>query len=474
MMQLGMLGADIIKWGAVDEEGNRVDDVRDAKYFLVPGTKSESSSGVKLPLTSLATLTVNYPSFGIGILMAASIAQRVEVKTAESLKAAMGETLYGEMFPYGISNNPLSNIAGAYQKDIWRAAWGTADTDFNRSVMSLYGYQMYEWEKNGEQGEQPTLDDAIDDIAAYYSSNAAKKFVSPFSIQTPIEGDLMAEAWSEFEQKYEGDTQAAREAFTAKYGDAARWLTMPTSMRTAYVPPTMAAQERVWEQFPDVAKRLVAIDPANPEYVSLLAYGTGGTYSSEVSKFMQTNPLPGDDTTLVENMDPTEFDSRAQQSLGWDAYSAGKTKYDAEHLRLVTLRDEATSEFEKQHYRDKINGLDQEWSGWVTSLEESNKPWAKQKGGSGEETADIATLYLNEILAEPDLAKLEEFQKVAAFLKQREIAKTAYAAAGDDEKKALKSQFTDYVRVNFAENDPDFTSLWDRYYASEWDIANGG
>lgn len=472
MLQLGMLGADIIKWGAVDAEGNRVDDVRDAVYFLVPGTKTETSSGMKFPISSLATLTVNYPSLGIGMVSALTLLQARDAATASYIESKIGTTAYEELFPYGISNNPLSNVAGAYQKDLWRAVRGEDDVDVRRAVMSLYGYKMYQWEKNGMQGEQPSMQETIEEIQSYYASGAFKKFVSPFSIQTPVEGDLLDQAWSDIQSKHAGDTEAAREEFTDLYGDAARWLTMPTSERAAYIPPTMEAYDRIWKKYPDLARELVGIDPMNPEYVSLLAYGTDGEYSAEVSKYLQTNPLPGDDSPVAENLDPIEFESKMMQSEGWDQYSAGKARYDAEHLRLTTLRDAATSEFERQHYRDIINGLETDWDGWVTQLEEANLPWARQKNGSGEEVAKTATIYLQRIMQEPSLGKSPEFVKVSDFLAQRETAKAAYAAAPDDQKKALKAQFTDYVTKYFVEGDPTFGSLWNRYYASEWDIAN--
>lgn len=473
MLQYHLLAGDILRHGALNEEGEPVDDIRDAAYFLVPGTASEDSSGLKIPVNSFASLGVNYPSLGVGILLASSLSQRVQVKTAETIKEAVGQAAFDEMFPYGISDNPVSTISGGWQKDFWRAIQGESDEDVRRTVISIYGYSMYQWEKNGGQGDRPSMDDAIEEAIGYYRTSMMRKFWSPFSMMQSPEGDLLGDAWSEMQQEYGGDTQAARLAFTAKYGDAARWLTMPETTRTAYIPSTMEAHDRIWVEHPDLAKELVKIDPENPEYVALLAYGTDGEYSADIANFLRTNSLPGDDKPALENMDPATFESKAMQSQGWDLYSTGKVKYDAEHLRLATLRDDATSEFEKQYYRDKINGLDTEWDGWVAELEATNIPWAKQKNGQGEDTAKTATLYFNRILADPELSKDPDFQKVGAFLSQRDSALSLYAAAtSNEQKRELKAQFTDYVTANFAKNDPQFASMWNRYYASEWDIAN--
>jgi hypothetical protein len=101
--------------------------------------------------------------------------------------------------------------------------------------------------------------------------------------------------------------------------------------------------------------------------------------------------------------------------------------------------------------------------------------WAKAKTESGGEDAEGALIYINTILADPDFAKgagkSPAWQKVAYFLKQREVAKAAYAGADDDEKKYLKAEFTDYVTKKFVENDADFAGLWTRYFAGEWDVA---
>jgi hypothetical protein len=458
---------------AVDENGDKTDDIRNAKYLVVPGTPSETSAGVRFPVESLATLTVNWPSPSLAVSEAASVWQMLDVDATDKMKGVMTEQGFNTAFPYGINDNPLAAGFGAYQKDWWRARGGDSDVDVMRTTSDIFANDMYMWERDGGDGPMPTIEEAASKARAYYGKSGMVKFISPLSVYQTTDGEFMRQAWSATQQKFPGDTNAARADFMKNYGDAARWFTYADTGRTTYIPATKEAYGRVFDQFADLTRDLVKIDPNDPSYVGLLTYGSGGDFSAEVADALRRQPLPGDVEAVTKTLDPVEYDAKVNVSSTWDIYTTSKALYDAEHVRLTTLRDAATSEFERQNYRDQIAYQDSSFKDWTTQLEVENPQWAKQKNTPGDDAAKNATLYFDQMFAHKrfndTLGKTDAFVKVKDFLGERKKALDAVAATdSDDEKKAIKQSFNDYVLSEFAYNDPDFTGLYDRYYAKEW------
>jgi hypothetical protein len=472
LIQTANLAHDILALGMVGEDGERVDSLMDAEYVMFPTPWDANSEGVKIPISSLATLSVSYPGLSVGVSSILSMVQRMNLKTEETIKATTGDAVFEQLFPYGIGDNPLAVGVAAYQKDLWRAVRGVEDVDVLNAAIDIYGYKMYTWDLAGGEGPAPTMDEAVDAAAAYYAQRGLKKWLSPFGFIDTREGEFMRQAWSDIQAEYGGDTRGAREAYITKYGDAATHFTYSSNMRTAYIPPTMEAYDRIWVNNPEIAKKLVGLDVKDPEFVSLLAYGTDGEYSASVNDAMQRIPLPGDSEPVLATMDPVEYAASVHVSEGWDLYSAGKAKYDADMVRLKTLRDSASNEFERSKYRDEIARKEASFDSWVEGIKAWNPTWAAAKTDKGAERAAKADLYLKTILGDSSFTEKNdpEWEKVGSFLQSRDNFKAQYAATTDDEeKKALIREYQDFITVEYLTDDPTFSSMYDRYFASEWE-----
>jgi hypothetical protein len=475
----------ILSEGAVDDDGNPVS-LDEATYIIVPGTKKgPGDTGLRVPVASLETLSVAMPSVSylVNMSIAAIVSQKPDVE--ESIRKALGDTLFNEMFPYGLPRDPVRALFSSYQRSFGKAATAllrkavgleVSDKEFLQTSVQFYANAMAEWEKSGAPIEEaPQFDDAVSDATGYYAQRAFFAWAPPFNVRTDVPGQLWRDNWYRLREQYGDDIQGARDAYIKQNGEWARWFTYSSSDYSSYIPSTQEAYRRVWVDHPDLARKLVALAGDDLSMVSLLALGTSGEFSQPVSDFLRNNPLPGDDVPVVSRMTPEQFQNMVFVEDGWNQYSRNRAKFDAEQKRLRALRDTPDiSPQQKQLYRDMIAENDNRWSNvFVKNLEEENKPWAVARSQGGKDRAKNAAIFLETMLEDKKFAtttgRTELFSDIGFFLKQREKALTAIENSKTDEgRKANKDKFLAYVNEQFLEESPEFASFWDRYFSSEW------
>lgn len=481
VFQTALFANDLLMNMGVDENGNAVENPAEATYLLIPGTKrSETDTGFRIPVSSFATMTVDYPSLSWGANVAVSQLVKQKPETEEIIRRALGP-MFEEMFPYGFARNPASGLFGSYQKDFWRAFQGPSDTDYIQAVTQIYADNMAQWEMNGmPEDEQPTFEDAASQATTFYITRGATKFFNPFATDRKVPGQLMRDAWYDIRQKFPEDSRAAREEFVKMYGEAARWYTYSTSEYVTYIPSSQDAYRRIWVEYPELAKGLKSIvGNDNAEYISLLAMGTDGVFSQSVSNYMRDNPLPGDDVPVITRMQPAQFANVVEAADGWAVYSANRSKYDAEINRLRALRDNSETEYDKDRYRAQIKANQDAWDLWV-NVEgplATNEAWQFDRADS-EQRAPRAAIILEKIINDPKFAKADGkaplWQNVARFLKNRDIALAAVKAEETSERKQLqKDAFAAWVEDNILAETPEFYPTWERYFIGEWVKEDG-
>jgi hypothetical protein len=476
----------ILNEGAVDRDGNPTD-LKNAEYIIVPGTKKgPGDKGLQVPVASIETLAVAMPSVAylINIGVAVVVSQKPDVE--DGIRRALGEGLFNELFPYGLPRDPSKAFWASYQKNfgktaeaLLRKALGqqVTDKEFLQTSVQFYAHKMAEWEQSGKDpSEAPQFDDAVSDTIGYYAQKTFLGWAPPFSVRTDVPGQLWRDNWYKIREQYGDDTPAAREAYIKQNGDWARWYTYSSSDYSAYIPSTQEAYKRVWVDHPDLARQIVAIasESGDLSMVSLLAVGTSGEFSQPVSDFLRNNPLPGDDVPVVSRKTPEQFESMILVEDGWNTYSRERAKFNAEQKRLRTLRDMPNlSSEQKQLYRDMIAENDSSFGSYVRDLKEANQPWALTFASRGTDRAEAAKIILKKMLSDEKFARTtgrsELFKNIGYFLEQRDKALQAIDNSKTAEgKKANKVSFLEYVNNEFLENSPEFASVFDRYFSSEW------
>ena len=457
----------------LDEDGNPVDDIRKAKTILIPGTRRDPlDTGLVVPVESFLTVAFDWPAASYASAVTLAQVNRMNPKTEEMLQRALGETGFDAMFPYGLPRNPVSGMFGPYQKDLQSAFRGESDGDFTRLAIEFHADDMARWEKEGMEGDMPLFADAVADTRSFLFSRAGWRFAETFSVRRNPPGQMMRDAWFKIRDQY-GDTREARTKYMEQYGDWARWYTYSTTDMRAFIPRSYDAYERVWQDDPTLTREIVSLLGDDISMVSLMTLGADDEFARSVSNFMQDTPLPGDNVPVVRRMTIEKFNNMVLVDDGWTEFSVSKSGYQAERLRLRTLRDEAETDTETNKYRGQIKQLDDAWDDYVVDLESRNLPWAADRSSGFEIKPKRATIVLNKILSGKNFmakhGKEPVWLKVKDFLKERDVALEGLKDAENSEHRSqIRTAFAQYVEENYIENDPAFLNLWDRYYVGEW------
>lgn len=484
LFQTALFANDLITSMGIDENGNPVEDVRDAAYLLVPGTKgSPTDTGLRIPVASFQNLTVNYPSLSWGMNALANTFVKNDPQYEEIIRNALGPA-FNELFPYGFNRNPVGSVFGSWQKDLWRLINGARDTDFITTNVQIYADSVARWELENEKREAnglpiipdpPSFTDAAFDTVAFYAQRTLTKFLNPMTTDMQTAGQAMRDAWYDTRSLYPEDTEQARKYFTQLYGDWARWYTYSSSEYTAYLPSSQDAYERVWVKYPDLTRSIKSlVGDDNAEYVSLLTVGADGTFSQSVSNYMRDNPLPGDDVPVITRMQPEEFANMVRRSDGWAVYSRESAKYEAEMARLRTLRDSTPESWAKDQIRGQIAQTELSFKDWRdNTLAKNNEPWAIDYNDPNGSKAKNAALIMRKIIEDPKFnandGKSVLWRKAGVFLDSRDRALDAIAAEKDPErKKDLRASFVAWVNDDLLTEVPEFAPTWTRYFMREW------
>lgn len=522
MLTGALMTENVLDYLAVDADGNPVEDVADSVYIVVPGTQDEGNpEGARFPLQSLATLVIDSP--GLSYLVSASTAlwmqdnplNDAKLRNASKwIEEKFGPDLYGEYFPFGPPGNVLETMAGAWQKDMWRGIKsdgdnlipGGGDTDYLKTVIYFYQFAMSEWERNGEQGEPPSIDEAKRDAKAFYvpvfadwnidalginltipminpveavKSRTFLKFSAPVTVSKREPGTLMRENWYEFKQQYPQDTPLARVEFKKKYGDHAEWYTYSASEYTAYLPSSDDVYKTVFVDNKALVEDLVGIagNADLIEYMSLLALGADETYSAAVNDAYKREALPGDDVPISKRMDPRQFKARVEAAQGWETWTEKKTIHDAEVERLRFLRDNAKTQTERKAYSQAVKDKQATWRQWWNSPDSvlgGNEAWYAAKSKVSPAKRNIAARVLTRMISDDGFmeqrGKTTFWTTVSDFVETENRAFNQYNGMTDnDQKRLFRQEFRDWFNANIVIAAPELSGLWDRFYAGQWD-----
>jgi len=491
LIQTGNIYGSALATFGVDEEGNEVKNISDAKYLVIPGTSSKNNpDGARVPLYFMDSIAVGAPSLSYGAAIAVSTAYAANPATEEFLQELMGPEFYELTFPYGVQANPAKNILSSYQKSALSAIRQFDDEAFLKASVNLHAHNMAEWEKNGSDIDLiPDYDKAQTDTRNYFILRLGVKFADSFSTEIPnvtkVPGQFMRDELRRTRERFP-DTDEGREnaavAFISKYGEWAEWYTKSVKKYRVYVPSTQDAYNRLWKEFPDLTEKLVNIDPDDPFMVSLFATGTdAGDFSQSVFNAFKTDPLPGDTKLISETMTPSVFNNRYKVEEGWDLKKKSKAILDAELVRLRTLRDAAiTNVVKKEKYRSEILDVTTQYNDWLQKLKDSNEPFAaSQTSFAVTKNADRAALYLDNILKhKPFMDTVKDdptWINLNNFIKSRKHMQKTIKNIEDDKDDSKKDdliiRYLTFVKDKYS-SDVEFDAIWERYFVDEYTVDN--
>jgi hypothetical protein len=491
-----ILGASVI---GVDQDGNEVENVNDAVYFAFPWWVSDNSpKGIKFPIDSLATLIVDSPgmSYLVNMSYAVIMNQKPDLDSWLADNVPGAQELQQEYFPFGVTNNPIGQLFGAYQKDLWSGL--TSDERFIKTSIYMHMNNLANWEKGGQEGPKPTQEQAAKDarawflgpLVAFFGQNplnaglgkSLAKFSSPVSVSNKPPGQIYRDAWYQHREKYPNDTATARETFVNQYGDWAEWYTYGTSDYTAYIPSTVEAYTAIYKDGSDLVPEILK-DLRKDELfdmITVLTFGTAGEYDQAVNNYLKNEPLPGDDENVKNLLTTAEFEAQVEVSRGWDVYNKIKIELDANIERLRELRDEAGTQEGKDGYRQQIKEQQVAFRNWWENDGPlaDNGPWQTSKANRSIRSAGTVTsIILKASKDEKFMEKRKGTQLWDRFIQFAEWEKqtwSTYNGLDSDQKADFRSQVREIYDETYRWYFPEINGIWDRYYQTRWNPADEG
>ena len=475
----------------VDKYGNPVEDVLDAEYLMIPGTKElglKQGQGVMVGTRAINFLA-NFA--GPSYIVPAALGQVLALKPGndEILRKSINETLgklpgysYEELFPYGLETD-----LGKAATQAFTPAWARnfllylngddSKKEWVDSYTSEWNYQMALYDMG--LGKKPTDKSVTSEAKKKFLEKAAWQFGSPIGSPAVIDSrpdSIFSTYFRNAVDKYKAqgmsdrDAKAAAEvelntqvlAFGAKNPFPMERLYYGAKRRpkAAYVIPTAEGYKRVWEEFSGLARNLAEKDK---NLVGLITADLAGEKADPNISRILNKPgatLP-DGTTLnlpLKSVADVEID--IEVSRVWKAYSAykadlnklAKEKGYASYASVEVLRDALSN------YSAQLGEFSPDWK-YEYNLRKSENVAFKYAWG-------LTKIVNNEAFMKKH-GNTPFWTDAAAMMKYRDDYAKLLKDAPDGSKTYVKNAWTQYVESVIDKMDPKLANLFDRYFLND-------
>lgn len=459
----------------VDSEGNPTENWEDAQYFAFPVPEDVSDRLGIDNNVRVSTRTVDFitqgPTFLPHIMIPTSSLLRYKPTANEWMKQNLSPEVYRMFFPFDqptvdnqVTLGPavLDPMLAGWQMDMATGLSGIiypTDEDFLQAAGQLLAYEMTMWEEGGRVGPMPKPEDAARDARNFFFGKSFAKFLGLSGFNSQPAGAALREEWYALREMYNGDTEAARAEYIRLHGESHRHITYSTSDYRVYMPATPDAYNRLNENA-ELANNLRRISPDEPDFVSLLFWGSEGNFDTTIYNWMGENSVPGDSEDIRDKLSPEAIADRMAIGESWDQYNKAKAKLDGlmAQYGYTQLRPDNESAW-----------LYNEWQSWLNAFEmdDANAQWVADFGNFQNNKAELAIRGLSTLLADQSFMKknagVPGYQIGARYLENLARAKKAYQGAGTEERERLSLEWDAWVTQNLLPGDSNFAGFYTRF-----------
>lgn len=332
----------------VDKYGNPVGDPEEAEYLLVPGSKELGfNEGKGIILSARATnFLANLPGPNFPVPVAISRVLEGKPNADETIRKIIDGTIgkvpgfsYDEMFPFGIQptkDQLKTTFTPAWARDLYMAFKNDKDNLMWREIIENEAQRLNIMAEMGLR-KPPTYKEIEESAKSLYYRRAFNKFFSIFGTSQTLgqfgvglfedyyrmlidtnkaKGMNDEEALNEAEKQFQAQVRVSKNVDFPMDR-----LFVNTRDKATYFPPSIAAYERIYEDYAGVARVL-----ANkaPETVGLLAADLPYENNPQIAKFLNdpSATLPGGMKLNSQIKSRDEVEKELELSRFWTAYTA--------------------------------------------------------------------------------------------------------------------------------------------------------
>ncbi len=475
----------------VDKYGNPVDDVFDAEYLIVPGTKElglKNGQGIMVS-TRAINFIANFagPSYAVPF----AVGQVLALKPGNDkiLKDAIDTTFgklpgysYEELFPYGVETDLGKQVKQTFVPAYMRnfLLWLNGDDskkEWLDSYTSEWNYQMALYEMG--LGKAPTEEIVTRNTKKKFAEKARWQFASPLGTAAVVDtrpdnifstyfrtvtdkykslgmSDRIAKAIAEQEL----NSRVAVLGATDKFPMERLYFGSKRKPKATYVTPTAEGYKRVWEEFSGLAKDLALKDK---NLVGLITQDLAGAEADpNISRILNRpgTTLPDGTVLNLPIKSIADVEKDIEVSRVWKAYSeykrdlneAAKAKGYGSYSSVPELRDAL------KNYALQLGEFSPNW------LFEYNK----------NKTEDVSFKYawgLTRIVKDNKFMEKHGntpfWEQVEAIMKYRDDYVKLYKDAPTGSKTMVQNYWRDYINSIVDLVDPNLGNLIDRYFEND-------
>jgi hypothetical protein len=474
----------------VDKYGNPVENVLDAEYLVVPGTKEMTNSfggqGLKFPIRA-TTFMVNFagPSWIVpipmGVLYSAKKGSDKEVKKLiDNTIGKIPGYSYDELFPYGVETSVGANVQRAVTPG-WLPALrkylspnGDGTVDWMNSVSSEFKYQQILYDAG--LGPEPTSNSVIKQVRKNYFTKFQWQFGSIIGTPAYVEtkpGNVFSDLFNSKANAYVAEGKSRTEAADLAEQDVNQMLRLPKGTisqdvlrlkslsKSIYAPSSQETVSRIWVDHKDLAKKLELLEPGG-SLVGLMTadipYGT----DSQAGKFLSdpNTTLPGG-TILnkpVKSIEKMQRDLEVSQY--WKAYTDLKNTYNiaAQKADYASYRSVPELVAELKNYAKVLGKASPQWN------------TAYLKSASGDNAAVQAAgiqVVLNDKSYMDKFGSTQFWTHAQAFIQYRDSYAKLYADVPSGYKGKVSDAWLAYLEKTREDWDPALANIIDRYFLND-------
>ena len=481
----------------VDKNGNPVENPMDAEYLLIPGTKEMGlNDGKGMIISARATNYIaNLPSpswlvpIGLGRILSWKTSTEDEIKkTIDKTVGRIPGYSYDELFPYGIETD-LKTQLGRTFTPAWARNLSTAlnksttDEMWVNSLLSEAQRQQILYEM--KIGPKPTVESIRKGTESIYLRKFRTQMFSLLGTPQYVESRpdaLFSDYYYMLYDKYKAKTdpktgkpltemeasKLAEDEFQKQMRLAGgadfpmdRLFTSGARDKVAYFPASQKAYSRIYEDFPDLAKKLERLDPS---LVGLMTADLPRDYSIQVSKFLNdpNATLPGGTVLNSQLKTPQMVEDELTKSRLWKSYTEFKDSLNTaakEQLKVASYLSVPEFKDQLRDYAETLGAASPQWF-----LEYAG-------GGAAKDSAYVQSAGLKTLVNDEKFMKkfgnTQFWTHAKTFIEYRDSFGKARLSAPSGYKGKIEEQWQLYLEESLPLWDPTLQRIITRYYSND-------
>ena len=434
------------------------------RFIVMPKAMSDVvekfTGGVplKIPQGALNVVTPGetpwLPGFGPVVGLAAGKFLATKPDMQKVLRDTLGDQLYGQIAPFGVVQDELTDILPAWARKTYQMISGESDANYLQVADAMMQNAMVEWYQSGANpSEKPDMDVVLRRTQDFYHFSIIASLTLPVATTRASKYQVQTDAWRRLQADQTMTYQEKVQKFIRDFGDS--YTPLITSTSKSDVPGASPTIEQYNVLRDNAALGRELAGTIGPEALGILASSAPvGEFDEGVYQWMQKNSAPGLEDVMRGRRNPQEVQNATIMQTAWREYRVEKEARDAELKRRgLTLE------------QNDAAGIKEMWNDFVKNqmVDKYGEQWAVEYNSYENSTPKFLVaikMAQNDANFMSTTGSSPLWSRVNAYMDERQAAIDAIKNGA--ESKAVKEMFATWA-ADFRYSSLEFSDFYDRF-----------